>query len=357
MLIRVEYSVSGLLLDGLGEEARAIQLSGHPAISVSFRRPSEEEKALGHKADLVICAAETDRQPNERVAAGFRALAQGKVPGGAVQGAEEEWDWYLDDSGAIRPDRTPRTGLLPQPMQSFLNDSWRQLGEAIRRTVQVLRWRWARAGRNSVFAVRVGKSVWSFDGREWYPLPTDIHVEVLEGQSGLRLTQPVLEELEDLLEAGVVEPLPHQLHREAWELRTSNSRSSLVIGVAALEVGLKQLISAVIPQAQWLTENVPSPPVVSMLRDYLPSLPVKLQIAGKVPTLGKPVLDTLTKIISARNKVTHVGASPLGGDSLDDALLLIRDLLWLFDYYGGHEWALTHIRASFRRDLIGEGGV
>jgi hypothetical protein len=45
--------------------------------------------------------------------------------------------------------------------------------------------------------------------------------------------------LQDLITNRVNEPLGQELFCEAWEIRKTNPRSSLVIGIAAVETGFK----------------------------------------------------------------------------------------------------------------------
>ena len=49
-----------------------------------------------------------------------------------------------------------------------------------------------------------------------------------------------------------VEPLAHQLLHEAEEQIVNNSRSALIMAVAAAEVGLKSLIVQKLPETEWL---------------------------------------------------------------------------------------------------------
>ena len=91
------------------------------------------------------------------------------------------------------------------------------------------------------------------------------------------------EEIVRMVESGDQEPVAHQLLREAWELRSSNPRSALAIGIAAAEIGVKDLIASLVPNAQWLVMEMPSPPVVKILREYLPMLPVRGRFKDKTP--------------------------------------------------------------------------
>jgi hypothetical protein len=159
------------------------------------------------------------------------------------------------------------------------------------------------------------------------------------------------EEIARLLQDSNEQPLGHELFREAWQNRRTNPRSSLLLGIAAAEVGLKECIAVLVPGAEWLVQNAPTPPVVNMLTDYLPSLTAKYDFAGKVLPPPKLILDELKKGVKLRNDVTHKGAEPPKPESLENILLAVQDLLWLLDYYCGFVWALEHTRQEIRESL------
>ncbi len=69
-----------------------------------------------------------------------------------------------------------------------------------------------------------------------------------------------------------VAPVGHELIREAWDLRVRSARGALVLGVAALEAGVKQFVQELVPDTSWLLENLPSPPMEKILKTYLPSI-------------------------------------------------------------------------------------
>jgi hypothetical protein len=154
-----------------------------------------------------------------------------------------------------------------------------------------------------------------------------------------------------LAEGKMNEPLAHALYREAWEQRMSNPRSALVLGMVAAEVGFKQCVGELLPEARWLVDNVPSPPIVSMIKNYLPLLPTKLKINGAVVPPPKEITRSLQQGVEARNRTVHVGASPPDGVELKELLLSVRDLLYILNYYCGFDWALTNVRPEIRKEL------
>ncbi|KXJ04739.1 hypothetical protein AC249_AIPGENE8574, partial [Exaiptasia diaphana] len=158
------------------------------------------------------------------------------------------------------------------------------------------------------------------DVPEWFRL--EIPIDTLRG---LASSDQTLEQ-----------PLGHNLFQEAWRLRESNPRTALVIGVSALETGLKESISELMPETEWLLENMPSPSVVKILRELIELLPAKNQFQGSVKRPPKKLITLIGKGVESRNKIVH-GASMKPELSptllLPGLLLAVRDVLWMLDYY------------------------
>lgn len=120
------------------------------------------------------------------------------------------------------------------------------------------------------------------------------------------------------------------------------------MAMAAAEIGTKQLVSQLVPDAAWLAENLPTPPLIRMLSEYLPQLPLVNTDPPLVPPPSS-ILDSLRKGVKMRNSAAHVGARALDHDDVQAVIEAVQDLLWLFDYYAGHRWALDHL--SYERSV------
>jgi hypothetical protein len=156
----------------------------------------------------------------------------------------------------------------------------------------------------------------------------------------------------ELLSTNQPEPLGHDLLHEAWELRKTNPRSALVIGMAAAETGFKQFCSIHAPDASWLIENVPSPPLVKMLEEYLPLLDTKYKIYGHTLPPPEPLTEVLKKGVQLRNGIAHGKQTNLKKETVEEILNAIRDLLYLLDFYNGHLWAWEHVNANYLIQLV-----
>lgn len=116
---------------------------------------------------------------------------------------------------------------------------------------------------------------------------------------------------------------------------------------------MKQLIASLVPDARWLVEELPSPPLVPMMKHYLPDLPIRAPVERE-HRCPRHLRSALQTAIEERNDVVHRGLSPTA--DLRNTLTRIREFLYLLDFYGGHEWAVAKLSEETRASLaISEG--
>jgi hypothetical protein len=315
----------------------------------------EKEKYGG---DGLLCAATTQEEPPDNLLAIFERLANKLMPEGfdktktANSALAQDEHEYIDNEGRIKGPHMPPASLFPECFQTFESQLLHRLTEHIRQTVKIIRWRKAiNSSHNHVRFTR-GMS-WSFDGQEWHKMPSSISYRI--SINLLPSCSPKLQdEMENLIRADANEPLGHDLFLEAWQNRDTNPRSALIIGIAAAEVGFKQCVGKLVPDAEWLATHCPTPPLTKMLSHYLPRLPAKLKIQGKVLAPPRSIRKELEKGNEARNRTTHAGVPPLSREDLEEVLLSVRDLLYLLDYYCGFNWAFDNIRPEVREEIIKE---
>jgi hypothetical protein len=152
-------------------------------------------------------------------------------------------------------------------------------------------------------------------------------------------------------EKGITEPLGHELVREAIALASDSPRSSILIMTAALEAAVKIHISNIAPDTAWLMDKLPSPPILKILRDYIPLIHKakgnEIMYWDKV----KPYIKKVQPLIELRNKVAHSGKFSEGAALLEDNLQLVSDLIYLLDVLDGREWAKNHVSIEFIQAL------
>lgn len=335
MHFKLEYSVTPLILPT--ESPLRLDLCDSEKLNVTIRCPTREELDKGFKNDTSFCTACLTREPSEKVRQVFEQIDANKFR----PANSEFFACEYSNAQGVRI-RTPGPDEFPEFFQLFLNELRTKLHDAAQRATRILRWRTNEPGPPRPFG-SIGFS-WSFDGEHWYPVPSKLSVLFLGSHGTVHLLVKEQTDIIDLLQSGHDEPISHILFREAWEQRVSNPGSALVIGMTSLEVGVKHLIGALVPNASWLAMNLPTPPLIQILSEYLPNLPTKCSFSGKVKSPPPAVLEELRKAVALRNGLAHRGQRPPDFEALERILRAVKDCLWLFDYYGGHSWASEFIR-------------
>ena len=319
---------------------------------MKMRNADEKDvpQVSGHELHLVCQATGKWEPSSQEVRTAFEVLSEGRVPNRTE--SLEELQRELDDaveegriSGYILP-----WDVLPASLQDFINHVASVLHQAAKRSADALRWRYGILGPHSPYSS--WKPEWSFDGEQWHALPQNLQLQAeVVPTNTVHVTDKGKADAEALLSQEVPEPLGHDLFREAWELRGRNPRSALVIGVASLEVGFKNFVAELVPDAEWLVEEAPTPPLQQMLKNYLPKLPAKCTIEGSVLPPPKKLRKSIDEAVKKRNKAAHSSSAALEPEALKEWLLVIQDVLWLLDYYRGFQWASTHIREETKKQM------
>lgn len=230
-----------------------------------------------------------------------------------------------------------------------------EMQDAIQRTVRLARWKTNAIGGPST--IRMGTQnyfVWSVDGSHWKLVADSIFatIDFTLTQLDRYWSSADAEFLQAELVKGTDEPLGHELLREADVNRRNNPRSSLILGVAAAEVGFKQFASKTLPG--W---KFPSPPLFQMLQKF-PWMQLKLRINGKIPVVPDSIIEELKTGATLRNKIVHSGVAMPSPERLDSFLDAVKNLLYFLDvlHGSGQNWPLNpgfidpDVIKSFKRD-------
>ena len=342
MWFRLRVTVRELSLRSTGVEPLVLRM--HRTHDLTLTITSQ-----GSEPNTAACMVETEFKVKPAHIAVFDALAANRLPPGHLP--REQWRpaaarSNIDDAGNIKEGYVVPMALMPKGFLGFADALYVELNGAADAALGVLRWRTRTLGTRRPFSFRSWE--WSDDGAAWHQFPSILGMRALDYPQ-LHLAEATAAEIQGLLDEGEREPLAHLLLREAWGQRYENPRSSLLIGVTALEVGVKQYIGACVPHAAWLAEHVPSPPVVTMLQEYLPKLPPPS--GGTVlQRQNDEVVEVLKTAISKRNDLTHRGEDVEVAQALR-SLRAIRNVLWLLDEAGGQAWARAHLFPSLDQDF------
>lgn len=247
--------------------------------------------------------------------------------------------------------------VIPADLQSEVCSIRDQLGSVTTDTLNLVRWSVGEMGpsdplANASFAVSLEENHWHGIGPMLLFRMSRSHTHFLDERWA--------QKLQFQLDRGEREPIAWALLREAWSSHFANPRAALVLGVAALEVGTKDCISRLIPESTWLVDNVPSPPVHKILKDYLPKLlAIRGNLALFAPT--RSLLKEVQEAVENRNAFVHRFASSgnyqkaekaLRYLELENTLWMIEDFLNLFDVYTGRPLALSRLQSGTRQEMI-----
>jgi hypothetical protein len=291
------------------------QAEANDAVTVELRRISDAElDKRGSRGDL-LCTAELRKETTRKI---------------------RQW---LESP----------TESLPAGFAEFGDDAFHRLAEAIIKTLRLLRWRTGH--RSTRDPIKMFYSFeWSTNNGIWVPVPDSVRLESDVGIPQEKVTEEIVTHLQDLWRNNVVEPLAHELSQEAWSQRRDNPKSSLVIGIAAAETGMKQLISKLVPSSAWLVQNTQSPPLAKMLEEYLPWLPTRVRYKnGRLPPLPKSLIAIIVKAVLLRNDIAHGKEVHLELKSLREILNTVHDVLYIFDLYAGQLWAMDRVTVETKK--------
>lgn len=343
LLFKLEYTVRELRIPS--EVVLTFEYGGPHEVKVVLRAPSGEEQVEGHSAAHAFCTASSAVEPNEKVRDVFAKIAANQIIPADGDSTQVSIEYSTPDGTRVR---IPALSDFPEYFCSFVKNVSGELADMAVRTISVLRWRANELGPHNPISTR--GLHWSIDGAFWHPVPADfgVRVSILEP---LRASEQLRAEVDNIVRSGGGAPLHHDLFREAWKQRDENPRSALVIGMAAAELSVKHCISTLVPDAEWLATNLPTPPLVRMLIEYLPKLPARCKLDGQVKPPPAEVLETLRKGVTIRNQLSHAGTLNPSIEEVEEILRAVHDLLWLIDFYSGSEWALGFLRPETRAGL------
>jgi len=341
MHFKLEYTIREFSLPQ--DEAMTIEVRNTHNVEVSIRTPNKDEQEQGHQTQHAFCDAYLELGVSEKNLEVFEEIEENKI----LQPNSHWTQQYKGQDG--KEISLPSIDEFPEHFKSFLNHVQKELSDSSKMVISALRWRANKLGPHDPISTR-GMS-WSKDNTFWHPAPSKLSARLSVISSATRLTGDAKKDIVDLVTKQYQEPVYHELFREAWGQRNNNPRSSLVTGISSLEVAIKSTIGTLIPGASWLSENMPSPPIIRLLNEYLPLLPVRNKINNKVLPPPKETVDLIKKGVTIRNQITHIGGKAPADDTLDGILEATRDTMWLLDYYCGHSWAYQFISEETRQKL------
>ena len=312
-----------------------VQCAATGADSVTFELPTESGPVTvelsqnpDHDEMKMLLTAVTYREVNQQRQASLESLASGQVPTGCTP------------ANGIEPfdDGTPHPSIVSHSVQDLFSEVIGPLGQLSYSVASSLRWRYGL--RVPIRALGGLGAEFSVDGQRWIPIPRPIAGRTWAYAIGTPIGPHMATDIPEALQPELSVPPGHELLFEAEELGPKYTRSTLVLSLAAIEVGVKRLIATLVPGSEWLVEHLPSPPLASIIEDYLPTLPVRGQLPGtERPDPKEALLRDVRKAARLRNELVHTGAGGIDFAWLDGWLELCSSLLYAFDCFSGRAWA------------------
>lgn len=236
---------------------------------------------------------------------------------------------------------------FPTEYGKFIRSTAYRMSQLATRALQVALWRTGACGGPLEIEICPSSLFWrnkpargeNVKDTDWRQVPSGLITIELPDTSFFDLNLSIAPQISQLLEENVLQPLGHDLLREAWRIHDLNPRAALVVAVAAVETGIKQFVACQLPQTDWLLRNMPSPPLYKLLKELLPTVPSKAKGNATVPPLNKSIIRSITEAVEKRNSLVHVGTADISEEWLKRVLGDVRRLLYELDYHNGNEWA------------------
>jgi hypothetical protein len=256
----------------------------------------------------------------------------------------------IDASGELARGFLPSLELYPPTLQSICDEVARQLRSELERFFKLLRWQQEIDGPHDVFNWQPQLYWKTSPGGSYHAVGTRQQQRIDRSPAGIEWSEVDQLEFQQLwARADAIEPLGHELLREARGSVLSAPRSALLLAASALETGVKMHIAKLAPDAQWLMMEASTPPIFKMLRDYLPQLHAMKGIGLPEWSKLRPLFKGAQELAERRNKLTHAGEMQEEAIScLPNHLNAVSDLLYILDLVEGNEWARENIQSSTR---------
>lgn len=341
MYFRSIYTIKEFHVDLQEDQPIVFNFKSSHNIVVKIKYPTKDEYPSNNDK-TVFCVATLQQDTKPEFIKMFESILNNRLPeGSTIPDKSSHHREYINEDGFIDSKFAIPSELLPMPFQEYSKTIFNELGNYIKQTILTIRWRYniPEQSHNPFASL---KQEWSFDGQQWQTMPYSWHVS-MNHFSYLNQSVILHEEVKNLVNEGINEPLAHELFREAWKQIHINPRSSLIVGIASAETGFKNLVSELVPNAKWLISEIQSPPLKRMIKEYLPLLPIKNKIGSRNILFPEKLVGVLDKGVSQRNNIVHGKNSKIEIGNLVILLNTIQDFLWALDYYRGNTWAVNYI--------------
>lgn len=343
MKIKLTYLLRGMHV------SRATDLPAHydGVEGTEFILWMREVKHQSQSECQLCCDLVRDVEPPDRAKHTLLALRENRlllddpIQEGLPQIALPD-ETIVDLKGNIKPGWTVDLDLLPRGAKPWFQQVRAEMSEQLANFVKLLRWVQNTAGDHSPFS-SLG-AYWSLDGENWTHFPSAINLKLRQPRP-IDASEAARVRIAAIMNDHVHEPISHDLMREAGELVARTPRSALLVAFAALETGIKEQLKLMMPDASGLIDEMPSPPLLKIVQEILPSTIKAKGLSSDHFPLKKHAKDYLQKWVTQRNQVTHGTKHSVDAAKVEEFIQFAKDVLYLLDHVEGHDWALDHLES------------
>jgi len=348
--------VEGMHFEPHTKDGISISLPSEEDTFFTLRPSKPEEDACGNRMGLTCRVGLTYPVTDEGYEFARALITEGKarrIHSSMTLPFKEDGATKIDRNGFLAEGFRLRVNHCPEDITELLQIVNRKLSFAMDRTLRLLRWH---QGVDALSALAPHKTLYWRVAPGDYPIAPQPGLEncTISGQAmfGIHCEPEDQSELSELYgEVQAQEPLGHALYREACSLAMDANRSAILILTAAVETAIKMHLSKIAPDTAWFMENAPSPPIIAILKKYIPELHRSKGEDLSYWDLLKPTITKIQKLVEARNKVAHTGVIPSDSIPMVEAFSAASDVLYVLDALEGHPWAKGRVSHELRQTL------
>ncbi len=337
MRLKLKMLAQGLWLEGYPPVQFTIDRRSIITVILSSPSAQELEKGLNERNGVCSAIIDVSSSIKKDIKAIFEDLANNRIPAGSQPIPENEKAF---PGTTFHPSYRIPLLILPGKFQDYVTQQKMELNKAIVQCVNTLRW-WLKAiPRKDRFSIRHFR--FDLGDSEWRPIPSTMVVWI-QKIGPVEVTEEIRQHIEYLVNNDQPEPFAHELLREAMIIQRHHPRSSLVMAVTAAETAIKQLIAKFVPDAAWLIQELPSPPVVRLIKEYLTQFSITVEEEKQKIDYPDDEVSILKKAVQMRNRIVHGRKTSITNETLREIFRAISNIFYRTDYYSGHQWSLEHI--------------
>jgi hypothetical protein len=337
--------VHGLMFNPARPSGIKLRRSGHQPVTATLTPSNPETDPFGHRQGLECKLSRSypinesifrfiDRL-NSRVFTPYPAMTI-TLPHRSSRGE------LIATDGAISEGYRLPFKHFPDELKTLCNKSSSELSFETRRFLNLITWFFNTSHvHNPVDHVHL---YWNTRGRVYHAVSLPEDEPSGYWQNDVVWNEENEHKFVSLWKTASVEPLAHELFREAGSLLHSAPRSALLMLANALEAGVKNYIGQRAPVTQWLLTEVPSPPIKKILQKFIPTMNTYTTIDLSQWAGLTKMFNRIEQRITDRNHLTHRGTMECNQIRLIEFKDDVSDVLYILDYLNGEHWARDNVR-------------